>query len=79
MSSTRTPRGEEFKDKEVDNLLDILEEILPTCKNNWEEVASRHVTSYPYNGRKLGSLKHKFQLLYTSEKLTGDPNCPPQV
>ena len=37
------------------------------------------MASYPDTSRKPGSLKRKFQLLYTSKKPTGDPDCPPQV
>lgn len=77
--SQKASRGRGFSITETENLLELIEEVLPIGMNEWDAVLARHVSRYPENDRTRDSIKRKFASLYNSKKPTGDPNCPPTV
>ena len=70
------PRGPGFSEDETAALLDVIEDILPNCPNDWERVTEAHRISFPDLKRNIKSLKRKFEALYNHKKPTGDPTCP---
>ena len=70
------PRGPGFSEDETAALLDVIEDILPNCPNDWERVTEAHRISFPDLKRTTKSLKRKFEALYNHKKPTGDPTCP---
>ena len=59
--------------KEVDCLLDAIEEVLPISATQWESVAESHRSRYPNAERTIDSLKRKFKELHSKQILTGEP------
>ena len=72
-------RGPGFSEDETAALLDVIEDILPNCPNDWERVTEAHRISFPDLKRTTKSLKRKFEALYNHRKPTGDPTCPVSV
>ena len=66
--SQKASRGRGFTTTEVENLLEIIEEILPIGQNEWDAVLHRHESRYPDHDRTRDSLKRKFVSLYNSKK-----------
>ena len=72
-------RGLQFRAEELDDLLEIIETILPISAENWQAVADAHLENYCREARTAESLRHKFQEISRRTCPTGDPNCPPYV
>jgi hypothetical protein len=79
MPPSRKKRGVGFSQKELDSLLDAIEEILPIGSQEWEAVERQHRSMYPESDRNQEALKRKFGKLYLKKIPTGDPHCPPEV
>lgn len=77
-TSTGT-RGTRFSQQELDSLLELLDEQLPLCKEEWVAVLSRHEKRYPGLKRTVDSLKRTFAALHRKKMPTGDPIMPPDV
>lgn len=77
--SARTARGSGFTRTEVDGLLDLLEEIKPIGRDEWETVARRHNERHPGVDRTVESLRRKFAKLYKTNMGTGNPHMPDDV
>jgi hypothetical protein len=80
--------SQNYRDWEVEVLLNILEVKLPLGAEHWETVTTEfNATALTrsiqvrnnYVARDLDSLKNKFKVLKNHKKPTGDPNCPPLV
>ena len=69
-------RGASFSERELESLLDILEEHLPVGGDEWDAVCRVHNTRYPDTNRTTDSLRRKFALLYRKKAPTGDPRIP---
>jgi hypothetical protein len=74
-----TKRDTGFSAAETNNLLELLETILPIGGEEWDRVEREHEKLWPTQKRTKESSKCKFQSLYRTKMATGDPNCPPQV
>ena len=72
-------RGFNYSITEEENLLDIIDELLPIGQMEWETVEQRHSLLYPEQQRTVDSLKKKFRKLYNTKAPTGNPNIPPHV
>ena len=73
------PKGTNYSLEEVDNLLELIDEILPLSVTQWEKIAEHHLSRYPDRNRSVDSIKRKFKELYSKKIPTGDPNCPQEV
>jgi len=76
---TTMSRGRGYTIAEIDCLLEIIEDILPIGRNDWDRVTQCHSSYYPGHSRTCEMLKRKFVSLYNHKKPTGDPSCPPHV
>jgi hypothetical protein len=65
-----------FKDKELQTLMDICDDILPMGKGPWETVAHRYNQVYPERSRNEKSLRNQFNSWANKKPPTGDPDCP---
>ena len=72
-------RGFQFRAEEIEDLLDIIESLLPISAENWQAVADSHLENYRREARTAESLRRKFQEISRRTGPTGDPNCPPYV
>lgn len=72
-------RGSGFTQQETDNLLELLIEHLPLCRDEWETVLRLHRDRYPGVERSVDSIRRKFGALHRKRVPTGDPNIPPDV
>jgi hypothetical protein len=72
-------RGASFSKREIQHLLDDVEEILPSGQTECDIVEARHNAAYPEAQRTRETIKRKFQSLYLTRIPTGDPHCPPFV
>ena len=72
-------RGAGFSLREIDSLLDVIEEHLPIGPSEWEAVERQHNSMYPDTGRNAHALRQKFAKLYLQKIPTGDPHCPLEV
>ena len=71
--------GFQFRAEELDDLLEIIESLLPISAENWQAVADSHLENYRREARTAESLRRKFQEISRRTGPTGDPNCPPYV
>jgi len=69
-------RGRGFTAKEVDDLLTVMEEIIPVGGEDWRLVSDKHNETWGFMKRKEDGLRRKFAKLYTSGPPTGNPNIP---
>ena len=72
-------KGFNFRQKEIDCLLDLIDEMLPISGKEWEELAMRHNSFFPEHDRNAESLKRKFYSIAKKGPPTGSPNCPEYV
>jgi hypothetical protein len=72
-------RGLKFTVEELEDLLAIIDEVVPIGNTEWEEIWERHNKGYAERDRTVESLKCKFQELVRKKIPTGDPNCPRYV
>lgn len=72
-------RGASFATKEIEHLLDVMEEIVPIGPTEWDIVEAKHNALFEDKGRNKDTLKRKFQSLYLTRIPTGDPTCPPHI
>lgn len=61
------------------SLIEAVEEILPLCGPEWEQVEHRHASRYPELTRTSEQLKRKFNELARRVSPTGDPTIPQDV
>lgn len=74
-----TVRGSGFTQVETDNLLDIIERMLPLCADEWNAVLAEHNKCFGDQRRTVDSLKRKFSTLHRKKMPTGDPQMPDDV
>ena len=72
-------RGATYSREEVSTMLDIIADILPIGRMEWETVTTEHNAAWPTTTRDTSSLQRKFNDLAKSTMPTGDPNIPPHV
>jgi hypothetical protein len=72
-------RGLKFTIRELESLVETIEELVPIGNTEWERVWDRHVALYPEQDRTVESLKWKFQEMVRAKIKTGDPNMPPHI
>ena len=63
-------RGFNYSITEEENLLDIIDELLPIGQMEWELVEQRHSLLYPEQQRTIESLKRKCRKLYNTRSPT---------
>ncbi|KAG1701601.1 hypothetical protein DVH05_010902 [Phytophthora capsici] len=78
-ATVRATRGSGFTRVEVDSLLDLLENINPIGRDEWETVARRHNENHPGLDRTVESLRRKFAKLYRTNMGTRNPHIPDDV
>ena len=66
-----------YTSEEVMHLLQLLEDVVPVSKTDWDNVVTSHSERYP--GRDVISLRRKFQSLHRRRVPTGDPNMPEEI
>jgi hypothetical protein len=71
--------GLKFTIRELESLVETIEELVPIGNTKWERVWDRHVALYPEQDRTVESLKRKFQEMARAKIKTGDPNMPPHI
>jgi hypothetical protein len=72
-------RGLKFTIRELESLVETVEELVPIGNTKWERVWDRHVALYPEQDRTVESLKRKFQEMVRAKIKTGDPNKLPHI
>ncbi|KAI0047509.1 hypothetical protein FA95DRAFT_1662927 [Auriscalpium vulgare] len=78
----RSKGAANYRDDEVNVLLDLVEDILPTGGKGWKVVGDRHRDWAQTQGsseRTDKSLESKFKQLVKTSKPTGNAVCPPAV
>ncbi len=68
-----------FTIRELESLVETIEELLPIGYTEWECVWDRHVLLYPQQDQTVESLKRKFQVMVRAKIKTGNPNMPPHI
>ena len=66
-----------FSQGEMDNLIELLQEHLPLCKDEWDMDSRLHETRYPCQRRNSDSLRRKCSPLCRTTVPTRDPSIPP--
>ncbi len=72
-------RGLKFTIRELESVVEAIEELVPIISTEWERVWDMHMTCYPEQNWTAESLKHKFQEKARAKIKTGDPNMPPHI
>jgi len=73
-------KGGSFNKAELDNLLDVIEKILPIGKVDWEKVESMHSENVPEEReRSLTKIRNQHNTPCAKKPPAGDPDCPPHV
>lgn len=57
-------RGSGFDQVETQKLMDLLDRLLPICKEEWAAVFKGHEQQFPHFGRQLESIWRKFATLH---------------
>jgi hypothetical protein len=68
-----------YREDELNDLMDIMEELLPIGKYEKERVAERNNMMHPTRPREYPNLMTQFNKFATKKPPTGDPECPPLV
>lgn len=63
----------------MDKFLSILDEKLPLCKEEREDLLRQHNRSFAQHARTVNSLHRKFATLHRKKRPTGDPLIPDDV
>lgn len=72
-------RGSGFCQGEVENLLNIINDKLPLCAEEWTAVLREHIEVFPHTDRTVDSIRRKFATLHRKKMPTGDPLMPADV
>ncbi len=72
-------KGFNFCQKEIDCLLELINEMLSISGKEWEELAMRHHSFFPEQDHNADLLKQKFYTIAKKGPPTGSPNCPEYV
>ena len=64
---------------EVHSLLDLLEEHVSLCKDQWDPVQRKHDQLFHTKERTVESLRRKFSDMHRTRTPTGDPDIPAVV
>ena len=72
-------RGLTFTARELENLADTVEEIVPISHTEWDRVRDQHSEFFPEQNRTTESLRRKFQWMVKMKIPTGDPNMPRHI
>jgi len=64
-------RGPGFTSREVDGLLDLLEDAVPVTREEWEHVRGRHAGRFPGTSRSIDSIRRKFAKVYLARGSNG--------
>jgi hypothetical protein len=74
-------KGSHYSTEEIDLIMDIVEEVLPSGEYMWERVAKEYNERKPRGSacRDMESIRIKFRKFKNEKKPTGDPNCPEHV
>ena len=72
-------RGQGFSLNETENLLDLVERLLPISYRDWEGLAQAHSVSYPEHRRTGDSCRRKFQALANKAPGTGTTRPHPTI
>jgi hypothetical protein len=76
---TKGKRGLAFTARELENLADTVEEIVPIGHTEWDRVRDKHNEIFPDQNRTTESLRRKFQWMVKMKIPTGDPNMPRHI
>jgi hypothetical protein len=68
-----------YKEDELNDLMDLMEEIQPIGKFEKEQVAQKYNVMHPDRPREYQNLMSQFNKFATKKPPTGDPDCPPLV
>jgi hypothetical protein len=68
-----------YRDDELNDLMDIMEELLPIGKYEKEKVAERYNMMHPTRPREYPNLMTQFNKFASKKPPTGNPDCPPLV
>ena len=68
-----------FTLEELEDLMDIVEQILPIGPNQWEQVENDFNTIYPARMRTTDNLRRQFNKQCKKKAPTGDPNIPSYI
>jgi hypothetical protein len=68
-----------FTTDELESLMDIIEDVLPMGKYEWERVVARYNSMFPDRPRNEKSVCNQFNSYSKQKPPTGDPDCPPLV
>jgi len=79
MATSRGKRGPAFTARELENLADTVEEIVPIGHTEWDRVRDQHNEIFPDQNRTTESLRRKFQWMVKMKIPTGDPNMPRHI
>ncbi len=69
-------KGTNYSLDEVNNLLELIDEILPLSATQWENIAKHHMLRSPNRECSMDSIKRKFKELHSKKICTGGPNSP---
>jgi hypothetical protein len=74
-------KGSHYSSEEIDLIMDIIEEVLPSGEYMWDRVAKEYNDRKPRGSacRDMESIRNKFRKFKNEKKPTGDPNCPEHV
>jgi hypothetical protein len=72
-------RGLAFTARELENLADTVEEIVPISHTEWDRVRDQHSEFFSEQNRTTESLRRKFQWMVKMKIPTGDPNMPRHI
>ena len=79
MAKPKGKRRLAFTTRELENLADTVEEIVPIGHTEWDRVRDRHNEIFPEQNRTTESLRRKFQWMVKMKMPTGDPNMPRHI
>jgi len=79
MSKAKGKKGLAFTIRELENLADTVEEIVPIGHTEWDRVRDLHSKVFPEQNRTTDSLRRKFQWMAKLKMPTGDPNMPRHI
>ncbi len=73
------PKKQWFRVSEIENMLDLVQEVLPISSPEWDSIAEKHSETFPEQNRTGDTLKRKFCKICLRTPPTGNPNCPAYV
>jgi hypothetical protein len=68
-----------FRAAELDYLMEVVADIKPIGKIEWDRVTTRYNARFKTRPRIMRNLRNRFQAYANKKPPTGDPDCPPLV